>query len=572
MKQTPARLLPALLLQQTCLLLGLLALLPTARAQATQEMPLAALDAGWAEPQSALGTSVLAPQIVWPNGEYRESHVDLRVKILGGHLDITRSWRQSRWWLNPAWAPLNMEPDPLGQDIKTIERAGVLYHKSGQANLYIVAGTQRSPVYIKRLAQTGQGAHWQWYDRQGNTIDYDAQGRILGWMDASGVRVRFAYDSPVQARILDHHGQSIVTASMNAAGLITHIQDYAGRSVSYQWSGQQLVQVTDLSGQHWHYTYNGEGQITTRTDPLGAVATIGYARSLPAPEPRLALGQGGLVLGSETASTGSRLGSLWQVARAAQLEYGGCTTSGSTEYLRQKRQYLTTLTDCAGVSTSVLYDFEGAVVERKRGSAITAKTTWDGRWKKITTDARGQNTSTTYNSQWQPIHMVHPDGSQESWNYDSVRGHKTRHTNRLGVTRAWHYDSAGRITLHTEALGTAQERSTRYAYDTWGQITRRSTGERDGSGADARTWRYQYDKWGNRSHSTNPLGHSSETSYNSAGQPLRQTDALGRSTTWEYNSAGKLLASSDGAGHRTTWQYDALGRRTHSTSAGARTR
>ncbi|WP_143326851.1 hypothetical protein, partial [Vandammella animalimorsus] len=60
-----------------------------------------------------LQLSASAPSVRQPNGEYRETHIDLRVNALGGPIDIARSWSQGRWWLNPAWAPLNFELDPL---------------------------------------------------------------------------------------------------------------------------------------------------------------------------------------------------------------------------------------------------------------------------------------------------------------------------------------------------------------------------------------------------------------------------------------------------------------------------
>jgi len=83
-----------------------LSLTPSVQAQLAQEIPLAALYASMDEASYTAGSGESSPpQIRWPNGEYRESHTDLRVKILGGHLNITRTWQQGRWWLNPAWPP-----------------------------------------------------------------------------------------------------------------------------------------------------------------------------------------------------------------------------------------------------------------------------------------------------------------------------------------------------------------------------------------------------------------------------------------------------------------------------------
>ena len=256
-------------------------------------------DIGPVVPNTTLGFSPVAgssePRIRWINGEYQETHTDLSVKVLGGPLEIQRTWSQGRWWLNPAWAPLNFELDPLGKAAKVIERAGTLYERGGQSDLYIATSKGNAPVYIKAvLNASGQVQGWQWYDRQGNTIDYDREGRIQGYANANEVRVSFAYDSANSARILDHNGATIYTVTM-AGGLITKIEDLAGRSVSYQWTdqrpNQRLSQVTDVLGAIWKYEYDGNGQITRRTDPLGAQTSAQYSQSIKAPEPLLSLGK-----------------------------------------------------------------------------------------------------------------------------------------------------------------------------------------------------------------------------------------------------------------------------------------
>ena len=220
-------------------------------------------------PNTELGFSPVAaagePRINWINGEYQETNKDLSVKVLGGSLDISRSWSQGRWWLNPAWAPLNFEIDPLGQDIKVIDRVGTIYERSGQTHLYMASAKGRATVFIKKVYDAAnQQTGWQWYDRLGNTIDYSLDGRIQSYADPSGVKVSFAYDSATSARILDHWGRTIYTVTM-AGGLITKIDDLAGRSVRYQWQGNLLTQATDVMGNAWTYSYDANGQITGRT-------------------------------------------------------------------------------------------------------------------------------------------------------------------------------------------------------------------------------------------------------------------------------------------------------------------
>jgi hypothetical protein len=82
----------------------------------------------------------------------------MRVKVLGGEIKLNRTWENGRWYLNPAWAELRFVLDPLDSSVKTIDRAGTLYQRSGDADLY-----SYKQVTIKK---TDSG--WRWTDPQGN--------------------------------------------------------------------------------------------------------------------------------------------------------------------------------------------------------------------------------------------------------------------------------------------------------------------------------------------------------------------------------------------------------------------
>lgn len=557
-----------------CAVLAAASLLPSMANAQEYTSPSAFTRPG--DPGYSLTTQASEPQVRWINGEYTETHIDLRVQVLGGPLDIVRSWSQGRWWLNPAWAPLNFELDPLGRDARLIERAGVLYERSGQADLYIAKGKNNAPVFIKRLAEGGSAqnpqAQWRWYDRLGNSIDYDAQGRILGYANTNGISVRFAYDSATRARILDHHGGTVYTATLTN-GLITRIEDRAGRSVSYQWNGQLLTQATDVMGQRWSYTYDGNGQLTSRTDPLGAQVTVQYSQSIPAPAPLLTLGAAGKVLDpTGTSGTTSKLANLWGGGRVGKFDGQGCASTGKNQYLREKRQFLVTYLDCRGNTTVYLYDREGNELERAFNGKPAAKTLWDGNYQTRAIDARGLTITTHYDYNYQPLQIIYPDGSRDQYEYEPVRGLRTKHINQGGITSTWSHDDKGRVTTWTEALGRPEQRTTRYQYDSYGQLTSRSTGAGDGTGEDSRTTTYRYDNNGSLIEATDPLGHTSKASYDARGLPATQTDALGNTSTLSFDAAGRLTQATNALGQSTIHQYDARGRRTQSTSAAGRTK
>lgn len=139
-------------------------------------------------------------QVKLPNTEYTESNIDLRVKVLGGEVKLNRTWVNGRWYLNPAWANLRFILDPLDNTVKAIDRTGTIYERSGNKDLYIY-----KQVIIKK---TDSG--WKWSDQHGNWIDYDNQGRVLAYGDASNVKVSFILDKDGRRiAINDHHGKTV---------------------------------------------------------------------------------------------------------------------------------------------------------------------------------------------------------------------------------------------------------------------------------------------------------------------------------------------------------------------------
>lgn len=423
-------------------------------------------------------------------------------------------------------------------------------------------------MYIKQLMDAaGQPTGWQWYDRQGNTIDYDTAGRIQGYANASGVRVSFAYDSAGSARILDHHGATIYTVSM-AGGLITRVEDLTGRSVSYQWTGQRLTQVTDVLGNVWKYEYDGNGQITSRTDPLGAKASVQYSQSIQAPQAMLSLGRAGIVI-DPTGSSGTtqKLANLWGGGRVGRLDSQGCTQTGATQYLREARTFEVTHIDCRGNTTVTQYDLQGNPLNKTRNGQRTSSTEWDGAWQQKTTDARGYSTTTRYDTNYQPLQITYPDGSVEKYTYEPIHGYKSSHTDPLGITSTWAYDGRGNVTEWTQAKGLPEQRTTRYQYDQYSQLVSTTRGAGDGRGQDAVTQSYQYDSAGNVTAQTDGEGRTRTTAYDKRGAPTSQTNALGRTTILNFDVAGRLVKTTNALGHSVEHQYDARGRRTQTTSA-----
>ncbi|MFA9287827.1 RHS repeat-associated core domain-containing protein, partial [Comamonas sp. SY3] len=173
------------------------------------------------------------------------------------------------------------------------------------------------------------------------------------------------------------------------------------------------------------------------------------------------------------------------------------------------------------------------------------------------------STTTTYDSNYQPLQITHPDGSVEKYTYEPVFGRQSSYTNQLGVVSTWRYDSKGNVIEWVEAKGLPEQRTTLYTYDPYSQLTSSTKGAGDATQADAITQSWQYDSAGNVTAQTDGEGHTRKTAYDLRGASTSQTDALNRKTNLEVDAAGNVTKATNPLGHATQIRYDARGRRTH---------
>lgn len=393
-------------------------------------------------------------QVSLPNQDYTESTEDLVVKVLGGQVAINRTWTFGRWYLNDRWADLVLQPDPLG-GVLAVNRTDRIYTR--------VSGTAQATYrfdennYIKAIgpdAATFTG--WQWYDREGNTIDYDATGHMLGWANAAGVKVTLARDSQGRlSAVKDHHGRDVLTLQYNASGQPTTISDPSGRSVHYEWSvpgasagtgpngsigTALLTQVTDTRGGTWRYTYTSAGYIQTRTDPAGGQIRLSYMTQ-PVRVVMEAAAQAGTAkvapsIWSGSVATGSTKVTLPPSPRVASLtdEVGRVTNYG-VGYDRVRREYMVSIQQPGGSVHHRRYDNEGKLLQNTVDGMDLSVVSKDSATQERITDARGLVTTIQYDSASarRPIKTIYPDGSSETSAYDPVYNRKTKHINALGI-------------------------------------------------------------------------------------------------------------------------------------------
>ncbi|MCP5469721.1 MAG: hypothetical protein H7A36_04355 [Chlamydiales bacterium] len=196
------------------------------------------------------------------------------------------------------------------------------------------------------------------------------------------------------------------------------------------------------------------------------------------------------------------------------------------------------------------------------------------------TDPMGYITTTTYNQRSQPLHIIHPNGIEESFTYNpngtlashtTVNGpqkytydifgnivktvdgdrvtsatyspfHKLSETDAMGITTHYTYDKTGRLLTQQ-----CEEQITSYEYDSLGRQYRIHQDDETTTLSfdykdqliekrinDCFKEGYTYDSFGNRTEVITCLG-TSKTEYNENNLPIKEIEPCGNITTYEYS-------------------------------------
>ena len=485
--------------------------------------------------------SVAHATIMQPNGEYRETMDDLSVKVLGGHVNVSRTWQaddqnkgQFRWYFNPAWADLTFTYDSIDGSVKQITRADASFTKTG-TGVFVF-----DQVFF--IKQTTSPSGWRWYDPTGNWITYDANGKIAAYGDRNNVSVTFTrnVDGTIN-QVKDQNGQAVLTFAYTN-NQVTSVSDYSGRSLSYQYSNGQLTDVNDVLGYTWHYGYTG-GLLTSRVDPNLHTTSIAY--------------------------NGNR---VVKITDSMQYEW-----NYSYSYDHFKRVFTVVQTSPAGVRTETHYDPRGRVIYEQVGTRVIYQLVKDGPNVEINIDERGLQTRTVYDTLRNPIEFDYPDGTKATTTYDAVFNNITSFTDELGVQKTYEYDAKGNLTTLTEAVGHPEQRVTTYTYDTFGQRLTQTIkgivvpdgvtpGPDDTQYQDATT-RWTYDSFGNVHTIEDPLHHVTTLTQDVMGNVLSRKDARGLTSAYEYKASGWPTKITDPLQHSVGADYDKVGNRTSTFDA-----
>jgi YD repeat-containing protein len=382
--------------------------------------------------------------------------------------------------------------------------------------------------------------------QDGTQLVFNSSGQMTSQVDRNGYATTFNYDntthlltSVTESNQGNPTPRSLIIGYQTGTTLIGSVQDSAGRTVSFGYSGNQLTSSTDINGNTWQYTYDSSNEMTVMKSPL-CVATSGCQ-------------------GIRNVYTNGQV--------TQQIDAAGRATNFA--YSSGGVNSITTITDPNG-NVSVDEYANGMLITETKASGTAVEGTWAYSYDPLTQsllssiDPNGHTTTTVRDGQGRVITLTDSRGNSTGKTYNSF-GELVVGTPPAPDTPTTNtYDSAGNmLASSTPLMGTSQSRTTTFTYGDSahpGDVTAVTD-------PNANVWTSAYDAYGNKTSSTDPLGNQTTFTFDLAGRMTSRVTARGNvpgcncaaSYTWTFSywPSGALHVTTDPLGHTTTAVLDA---------------
>ncbi len=332
---------------------------------------------------------------------------------------------------------------------------------------------------------------------------YSVAGRLESITDGDGNTIKVNADPEAMTQTLESPDAKLLTVMS---------YDAHGNLVREERAGEGTTRTTT-------WTYDSNGDVTSKTDPLGHTSKAEYDAT------------GDLLSytdadGHANKFTYNSMGK--QLSRTDPL-------ANITKETYNPNGELTGLTEPTGGKASFTYDPAGDVTER--------------------TNPLGSATHYKYNASHELEQVILPSGHATKLAHNSD-GEVTSSTDALGNLTEFEYDPHGRITTVKNPLGA----KTNASYNAEGLLE-------SSTDAAGHMTKYTYDPAGHLTEITDALGGTVKMTYDKDGQLETLTDPDGRTRTYKYDAFGELIGESSPATGTTKYVYDADGRLISSANA-----
>lgn len=469
-------------------------------------------------------------------------------------------------WTDPYQASLDVPPSPGDVTFRAEDGAQAVFTRNGDASY-------SPPTGVRSSLEELSGGGFRVTTADHRTTTFDSSGHLTSELDRHGVGLSFTWSSGRITTITDAAGRQ-VALGYNGSGLLTSLTLPDARHVDYTYSSGRLSAVTDLGGKVWTYGYDSAGRLVTVTDPRGhdlvtnVYSSAGRVVSQTDAEDRTTTFDWDA--GTQTATVTNPDGGDWEYRYEGNvLVEATDPDENTTGYTYDEGLRLAAVEDAAGRITSYTYDELGNRTSQRSPHPVDAVTRWtydnDNNLTQ-STDPLGHDTDYGYNGSGDLTSATTASGARTTWDYhaDGTLDWMTEtRGNQSGASASdyrthYDYDGDANLVSVTSPLG----RETTFGYDSVGRRTSVTDPRGNESGAAPEDYTTTTD-WNSRDlpqEVTDPLGHTTVSAYDDAGNLSWVTDPDSNTTTLDYDDANQLIQVTDPLGNDRDFSPDWAGR------------
>lgn len=356
--------------------------------------------------------------------------------------------------------------------------------------------------------------------------------------------------------MVDPHG--LTRTFSYSSSLLSTVTEPDGGVTTFTYSSGKLATIVEPGSRTITITINGSSDLTSIADTDGSLRTFTYDSNHD-----LTNEQWGSI--NTTMTYDGTTGLLTNVDRGNSNTMAVIASTGltlNTSPISRWGDVNTTMTDSSLSQLAATLDQAGRIITYNgslpsggggtiavpNGGGITSSITRDSAGNiTVFTDALGRTTSYTYNGSGDLTQVKHPDNSLETITYDSTFHEVLTHTDTLSHTTTYTYNGTDDRTSVKDALGNLTT-------FTWSNGLLQSVQD-----ANNHFTTFTYDGDRRLQTTKDALSNVTTYTYDSAGNVQTVKDALNRVTTFSYDAKDRVLSVVDALSGRTTFTYNAQG-------------
>jgi RHS repeat-associated protein len=311
---------------------------------------------------------------------------------------------------------------------------------------------------------------------------------------------------------------------------------------TYDGNGNVLTK-TDALGHTTTYTYDSANNVTSVSQPAGGSTTAtttstynSFGEVLTVTDP----------LGHTTTNAYDTHGNLTSVTSPAP---NGNTAASVTQFAYDTKGELTQITDPLGHITTMTYTPAGLIATITDAQNNVTSYQYDAHGNRTrVTDALQHQTNFAYDAGDRLKTITYPDSTTTTFTYDS-RGRRTSVTDQNGKTTTYTYDDADRLIKVTDAANNV----TQYVYDTEDNLTTITD-------ANSHSTLFTYDAFGRITNANFPSTFSETYAYDAISNLTSKTNRKGQTITYVYDALNRLTHKGYPDSTGVDYMYDLVGK------------